>query len=112
MGNNKSEGDKIEVFYQKNPNYRSVFADGAQGAITPRNMLSLSFYSTRNAIPKSLTYDIINNQVVNEKLGKDSKQGFIREIEFTTYMDKQTAKELYELLGKFLKNDDTDNNEK
>lgn len=90
----------IEIHYQKNPMYRTVYCDGAFGGVTPVNQVNLIFYATRAAIPKSIKYAIDDeNRLKDEfEISSDSKAGIVREIEFGVYMNRQTAKEVYEFL--------------
>jgi uncharacterized alpha/beta hydrolase family protein len=95
----------VNIFYEKNPLYRTIHTDGLIGGITPKNVVNLNFYSTRNAIPKSVTH-LINSSGKLEGKGtrsEDSKVGIIREIEMGIYMNKETAEEIYEVLKKILK---------
>ncbi len=92
----------IEIHYQKNPMYRSVYADGAIGGITPTNKINLGFYATRKSIPKSITFELNQNGAISKPIAvsSESKEGIVREIEFNVYMDKSTAHELYLFLKK------------
>lgn len=97
-----SEKAKIEIFYEKNPLYRTIYSDGLIGGFTPANAISLSFYATRNTIPKSAIHEIETNNTLSPSFtpGKDSKIGIIREIEVGVYMNKETAKDIYDFLKK------------
>ncbi|MBS1601161.1 MAG: hypothetical protein JST42_00740 [Bacteroidetes bacterium] len=96
------EKPKLTVFYEKNPMYRTVYADGLIGGFTSANAVSLSFYATRNSIPKSVTYEIEPNNTLNPvgAVSQDSKVGVIREIEVGVYMNRDTAREIYEFFKK------------
>lgn len=98
---------QIEVFYEKNPLYRTIYTDGLIGGLTPANAVSLSFYATRNPIPKSTLHEVESNKTVNPigTPSKDSKFGIIREIEVGVYMNKETAKDIYEFLKKIFEAD-------
>lgn len=100
--------ESIEIFYEKNPQYRTINADGAIGGLTPTNQVNISFYSTRNTIPKSITHKINDNGSLSEipvEINKDSKFGILREIEFGVYMSRQSAHELYLFLKKIFEQD-------
>ncbi len=90
----------INIYYEKNSQYRTIHADGVLGGLTPKNAINLNFYSTRNVIPKHRIHQITSSGTL-EKVGinsEDSKKGIIREIEFGVYMSKETATEIYEFL--------------
>ena len=97
----------IQIHYEKNPMYRTIFADGAVGGIAPTNLVNLSFYATRNAIPKSIIHNVSDDGVLDDgNVSDDSKAGFIREIEIGVYMTKQTAKDLYNFLKNIIIDDE------
>ena len=102
------EDSTIQIHYEKNPMYRTVFSDGAIGGKTPTDTVFIGFYCTRNTIPKSMIYNLTEGGALGDaKVSDDSKSGFIRELEIGVYMTKQSAKDLYEYLK-----DITDGDEK
>lgn len=92
----------VEIFYEKNPLYRTIHADGLIGGPTPNNSIYLGFYASRSVIPKSMTHNINDDGTLNSTgtPGADSKSGIFREIEIGVYMSKDTAKDMYEFLKK------------
>ena len=92
----------IQIHYEKNPLYRTIYTDGLIGGVTPTDSVSLSFYATRHPIPKSISHEIAADGSVNPKgiRSDDSKSGMLREIEVGVYMNKKTAKDIYEFLKK------------
>ena len=94
----------VNIYYQKNPLYRSIYADGLIGGPTPANSICFSFYATRNTLPKSVKHEITPEGGVSAdgKLSADSKSGIMREIEVSVYLNKQTAKEIFEYLKKLV----------
>jgi hypothetical protein len=92
--------DKVTFYNKLSPNYRSVHADGAYGGITPRGFVNISFFSERQAIPRSSVYTFNHEEKTVVKLNdsEDSKDGIIREYDFGVYMNLDTAKKLIELL--------------
>lgn len=111
--------DTITFYNKLSPNYRSVHADGAYGGITPKGFISISFFSERQAIPRSSVYTFDHEEKTVTKLNdsEDSKDGIIREYDFGAYMNLDTAKQLIELLSHkvneleiYLKSQDNDAN--
>lgn len=88
----------VQIHYIKNKTYRSIYSDGAIGGVTPLGQINLCFYATRNAIPKAINYKLEADGKLGKVLGmsEDSKSGVVREIELGVYMNKQTAREIYE----------------
>lgn len=95
---------QVQIHYEKNPLYRTIYSDGLVGGITPTNAIHLSFYATRNIIPKSTSHVIQKDNTLNPigEPSKDSKVGIMREIEVGVYVNRQTAKDIYEFLKKIL----------
>ena len=102
-----SKKANIEIFYEKTPLYRTIYSDGLIGGLTPTGSINLSFYATRNPIPKSITHEIAPNGIVDPKgvKSEDSKSGIIREVEVGIYMNRKTAKDIYEFLKKIIESD-------
>ena len=102
-----SKKKEIEIHNLKNPLYRSVYADGVIGSITPSNKVSLSFYASRKTIAKSERYQINEDGTLGKLIEKseDSKKGVVREIEFNVFMDRKSAEGLYVFLQKMLNKD-------
>lgn len=98
----------IQIFYEKNPLYRTVYTDGIFGGITPTGSINFNFYATRHPIPKSLIHEITSDGSVNPKgiKSSDSKSGIIREVEIGVYMNKKTAQDIYEFLRKIFEHNE------
>ena len=97
----------IEIFYEKNPLYRTVYSDGLIGGRTPTNSIYMAFYATRNPLPKSMRHEINVDSSLNP-IGvpsEDSKSGIMREIEIGVYMSEANAKDVYEFLKKIFEKD-------
>ncbi len=94
----------VRVHYHKNPLYRTIYSDGIIGGTTPANQINISFYATRNTIPKSVDFELTDEGGLGKKIAVsgDSKVGVIKEIELGVYMSRQAAKGLYEFLKKAL----------
>lgn len=94
----------IRIYYEKNPFYRVIYADGLIGGVTPTGMVNFNFYATRPTIPKSTTHTINAERKVNPVgvTSEDSKLGLMREIEVGVYINMKTAKDIYEFLKKIV----------
>ena len=87
--------------------YRTIYADGLIGGVTPTQSVNLNFYATRNVIPKSIAYEFNGDGTLKEDGLKsdDSKDGIIREIEIGVYMNKDTARDVYDFLKRIFENE-------
>lgn len=90
----------VQIYYEKTPLYRTVYSDGFIGGVTPTGAVNLSFYASRNPIPKSTTHELQPDNSLDPKgkVSEDSKLGIIREVEFGVYLTKETAREMYNFL--------------
>lgn len=97
----------LRFFYEKNPLYRVVYTDGLIGGLTPTGAINLNFYATRSTIPKSVLHTIEEGKLSPKGIpSEDSKKGVMREIEIGIYMNKKTAREIYEFLKKFVESEE------
>jgi hypothetical protein len=103
----KSEKKSVQIHYEKNSMYRTIFADGAIGGITPLNQVNLCFYATRQAIPKSVKFELGTDGKVGNpiEVSQDSKSGIIREVEIGVYMSRESAHDLYSFLKKIFEHE-------
>ena len=46
----------LKFEYEKSEQFRTVFADGAIGGVTPRGYVHVAFYSERSPIPKVVVH--------------------------------------------------------
>jgi len=104
-----TETAKLQFHYIKGPNYRELFCDGAIGGITPSGKrICISFYAERGPIPRLLEYDVHSpgkGQPVQLDEAKtspsriESRDGVVRHIESSIYLDVDVAKLLVEWLN-------------
>ena len=92
--------DRLQIQYQKSPQYRTIHCDGAYGGLTPRGYLSFTIYNERNTLPRRTSRTIergpdgtpssMGPEQVEETLG-----GIMRQLEATVVMDVNAAREFY-----------------
>lgn len=90
--------DIIEAHYIKSNFFRVVHADGVYGGGSPRGLLTMAFYSERQALPKKSSFPLINN-IPGPETVVETKAGIVREVEVDVFMDLPTAASLYGWLG-------------
>jgi hypothetical protein len=100
---------KLQFNYIKGPGYREVACHGAIGGTTPQGKIWMSLFAERPPIPRIVEFDLPKPASPNEPVlfeeqkatpGRvESRQGVIRHIECTVYMDLDTAKRIHEWLG-------------
>lgn len=89
----------ITVHYQKSSLFRVIHADGVWGGMTPRAMIQMVFWNERTAIPKNITFSVDPEKGLGDEMSRESKEGFVRELEAEILMDLRTAKSFHEWLG-------------
>jgi hypothetical protein len=81
---------QVDFHYIKTNNYKTHYANGIFGGITPRGELQMDFFVERQVIPQIDTYEVTGSQI--GKLIKTSgKKGIVREIEVGIVMNIETA---------------------
>ena len=89
-------GDKPTVTfnYLKSPQFRTVFATGMIGAITPDGHIHFSLFSERPAIPRQIVHRLTEQGTLGEEISelRVSREGFVREMEVDVLMTVETAK--------------------
>ena len=88
----EESSEELEFHYIKSNNFRVVHGDGVWGGATPRGYVAMSFYSERFPIPQKLVHDLGSNRAVGQEIGRDSKEGIIREVEVEVILDLDMAK--------------------
>ena len=84
----------VDFHYIKSNGFRAVHADGVWGGATPRGYITMSFYSERHPIPRRLTHKIKPDETLGSEVDRDSREGFIREVEVEVMVDLAMAKAL------------------
>lgn len=98
-------GKKIEFHYIKSPLYRGIHVDGGFGGLTPRGLLHLSLYSERKAIPQITVHAVKESTEKGIRLGDEireervEREGIVRELEISLYMDMNAALTLRDWLN-------------
>ncbi|OHD57205.1 MAG: hypothetical protein A2Y33_07370 [Spirochaetes bacterium GWF1_51_8] len=98
----KPEGEKsikVDFHYIKSNQYRTSYANGVFGGITPRGELQMDFFVERQVIPQVATYAISNEGILGEIIKTEGKSGFIREFDCGVLMSIDVAINFYEWLG-------------
>ncbi|MER9238905.1 hypothetical protein [Mesorhizobium sp. M0633] len=93
----------VEVTYHKSNHFRVVLAEGCFGGVTPRGLITSSFYNERVPIPKTSKFEIVDGKPAAEQVTK-SLEGLVREVEVEVVMDLNTAIAYYIWLRDKLEN--------
>jgi len=76
-----------------------VLVDGVYGGLTPSGLMHVAVFNERQPIPEQATYVLNENGIERERLDlRQSKQGFVREVEANLMMSVETAELLRDWL--------------
>lgn len=81
---------EVTFHYVKSPQYRTMSVEGAWGSVSPTGAITMSVYSERLPIPKRITHTVSDGGLADE-VGRESREGVIREVEATMTMTLKTA---------------------
>jgi hypothetical protein len=91
---------KFDTHYLKNNDFKTVQGNGVFGGLTNNGQINMSFYTDRAPIPKTVTLDVDpDTGAILGELGRESKEGIVREVHFGVLLDKETAKGIVEWLN-------------
>jgi hypothetical protein len=104
-----AEPYKLQFNYIKGPNYHEVVCSGVFGGPTPQGKMWLAFYAERTPLPRILEYHVPppspgKTTIEFDERSKapdfvEARNGIIRHVECSVYMDLQTAERLQEWLA-------------
>lgn len=98
---------ELSFHYVKSPDYREISCDGALGGVTPKKRIWMALYAERGPVPRVMTFKAeatgkpnefkVDDQV--QPLRVETREGLVRHVEVTAYMDLEVAKALHRWLG-------------
>lgn len=88
----------VAFFYDKCTDFRTIHVDGAIGGPTPRGYIHVAVYSERQAIPKRIEVKIDPEANVETEVGRDGKNGILRELQCDLVLDLNAAQSLADWL--------------
>ena len=93
---NQEKTDKkifLDIHFLKNNDYRTVFASGVFGGVTPNGLVNINFFTDRAPLPNKITYEIDpQNPSLKKEAEREGRKGFVREVHFGVVLDKETTK--------------------
>jgi hypothetical protein len=93
----------FQVHLVKSNFFRVVHGDGVWSSISPFNHLHLTFYSERFPLPTTIFFPIKDGVTQSEDWSKrESKKDWVREMEVDVVLSLETAKSVYESIGRFI----------
>ncbi len=80
----------FDVHFLKNSDFRTSFASGVFGGLTPQGLINCNFYIDRAPLPNRITYQVTppHAQLNREnEFEREGKKGIIREVPFGIIID-------------------------
>ena len=96
--------DKRVIFkYEFAESYNPVYANGAQGGLTPQGEIALNFFLERLPVPRRETFPINDAGEIGDRLvvepSDDAEAVFVRYVSMGVVMTVDTARRLKELIA-------------
>jgi hypothetical protein len=109
MADEPKTPENLEFHYIKSPDYREVACHGVIGNPTPNGKIWMAFFAERLPIPRVVRYPMpsvsegqsvqFNEATAGPPVSIESRQGIVRHVEFTAYLDLEVAERLQKWLG-------------
>ncbi len=100
-----SEEPDLIIDYVKSQLFRVVYAEGIWGGLSGNGDLHLSFWNSREPIPKRVNYRVADNGELVET-SRETRCDLVREVEIGVLMNLATARALRNWLDEMI--DDRD----
>lgn len=94
----------VSFEYIKSADFRTVWADGAVGGVTPTGLIHFAVYSERPAIPRRQVFEVADDEGGGKRLGPEllekrvSRDGFVREMPVDVMLSVNVAESLAQWL--------------
>jgi len=89
---------RVKIHYIKSNLFRVVHSEGAIGGITPNREIFVSLFNERGALPKVIEFAISPEGNLGQEIGREGKEGVVREMEIGVLMSADAAKNLAQFL--------------
>ena len=92
----------VKFHYIKAPSHQEVRVDGAIGGPLPSGIgLSMSVFSERAPIPRSVSNEVSDSNTLGREIEdtRDARDGIVRIVQSTLYMDERQARQIHKWLG-------------
>jgi len=91
--NDSEDKTIIQFHHSKSPLFRTIHVDGVVGNVTPHLDIYMSLYNEREPLPKRTAYFVEKDGSLGEEARdfRESKEGFVRELEIGAVISVETA---------------------
>lgn len=92
------EDRQAKFYYEYDPNYRLVAANGIWGGITPRGDVRLDFFVESVGIPESVTNLITPEGNLGPELSRSPERRFIRRLQVGVLLSLEEAESISDFI--------------
>ena len=91
--------EQITFDFARSPFFRVVHSNGAWGGITPHRELSVTFFSERGSLPRSIIHSVTPEGGLGPEIDRESATNIQRECEVEVLMSMDEAVNLHRWIG-------------
>jgi hypothetical protein len=90
---------EVQFHYIKSNYHRTIHVDGAHGAVAPQGGVTITLFSERFPIPRTITQKISpTGELLPDVSAIDSRTGIVRELEVSINLTNDSAKRIAEFM--------------
>lgn len=82
---------ELEFFFEHDPNYRIIAANGIWGGLTPRGDIQLDFFVEKQNTPESIRHELKETGVLGDELGRFPSRKIIRRLQVGILLSAEQA---------------------
>lgn len=103
-GDRPTDGTTVAFDYIKSADFRTVWADGAIGGVTPSGLVHFAVYSERPAIPRRQVFAVLDSGEAGQRLGSEiiekriARDAIVREMPVDIVVSVNVAESLAQWL--------------
>lgn len=108
MADETKKPEEIEFFFEFDPTYRIVAANGVWGGITPRGDIQLDFFVERQGVPEIIKHEFTEQGTLGNITDRKPEPRFIRRLQVGILLSPDKA----DSIANFIKEKVAEFNEK
>lgn len=101
MGDHEEAPRRVKFHFVKSSLFRVIHSDGVWGGLSPRGLMTLSFFNERLPIPQAVEHAITDG-TLGDEVARHGRDGIVREVEFEAIMTIEAAKSLRDWLDQHI----------
>lgn len=98
MADEAKRPTEIEFFFEYDPGYRIVAANGVWGGITPRGDIQLDFFVERQGVPESVRNRVTDQGGLGDETCRNPEKRITRRLQIGVLLSQEDADTLADFL--------------